>query len=425
LNFDDLGLIGPLRRALAAVSYEHATPIQTKAIPPLLAGRDLLGCAQTGTGKTAAFALPVLQHLHERRRARRDQGIGALILTPTRELAAQIAESFEAYGQFLLQRTLVVFGGVGETPQIRSLRRGTDILVATPGRLLDLMGRGFVDLSHVEHFVLDEADRMLDMGFVHDVRRVMEQLPRERQNLLFSATMPPAIVALADSFLRNPVRVEAAPQATPVERIEQHVMFVERGDKPRVLASLLGRPEVARALVFTRTKHGANRLTQQLDRFGIGAAAIHGNKSQTARTQALAGFKAGRVSVLVATDLASRGLDVDDISHVINYDLTHEPEVYVHRIGRTARAGRGGIAISFCDSSERPFLRDIERMLGAKVPIAAVDTTRLPPRVEEPQRAASSEPASEPAPQYRRTRSASAARPASHSRGPSRPARRW
>jgi ATP-dependent RNA helicase RhlE len=427
LTFDELGLIGPLRRAVADVNYERPTPIQIKAIPPLLAGRDLLGCAQTGTGKTAAFALPVLQRLHERRRAQRDQGIGALVLTPTRELAAQILESFEAYGRFTMLRAQVIFGGVPETPQIRDLRRGSDILVATPGRLLDLMGRGHVDLSHVECFVLDEADRMLDMGFIHDVRRVMQALPRQRQNLLFSATMPSTIVQLADSFLHDPVRVEASPTATPVALIDQQVMFVERGDKPHVLANLLGRPEVERALVFTRTKHGANRLAQQLERFGIGAAALHGNKSQGARSRALAGFRDGALSVLVATDLASRGLDVDDISHVFNYDLTNEPEVYVHRIGRTARAGRGGVAISFCDQSERAFLRDIERLLGRKVPVAALDAASRAPRAETVVAKPSAEPAPAPS-QYRRSRSAPSGRGAgssSSSRGAGPAPRRW
>jgi len=367
-NFASLGLAEPLVQAVTACGYTTPTPIQTQAIPPLLAGRDLLGCAQTGTGKTAAFALPVLQALAAApMRGRRP--IRALILTPTRELAAQIADSFQTYGAGLGLSHQVIFGGVGQNPQVAALRRGTDILVACPGRLLDLHGQGHVDLSHVRYFVLDEADRMLDMGFIHDVRRVLRALPRERQNLLFSATLPPAIVQLAGEFLRDPVSVSVSPEAPAVERIEQRLLYVAREHKRHLLADILRDPTIEQAIVFTRTKHGADRVVRQLDQDGIRAAAIHGNKSQSARTRALDDLRDGRLRVLIATDLASRGLDVDGVSHVINYDLPFEPESYVHRIGRTGRAGRDGMAIAFCDQDERDQLRGIERLLGRKIPV--------------------------------------------------------
>jgi len=369
-SFSDLELIAPLQRALKAQQYETPTPIQARAIPPLLEGRDVLGCAQTGTGKTAAFCLPVLQHLSRRRRGRDKRPIRALVLTPTRELAAQIFDSFKAYGRYLPQEHAVIFGGVNERPQIRQLRAGVDVLVATPGRLLDLHGRGFVDLSMVDFFVLDEADRMLDMGFVHDVRRVIAALPRKRQNLLFSATMPDSIVKLAASFLRNPVKVEVSPQSTTVELIDQSVMFVARPDKRHLLAQLIHERRIERAIVFTRTKHGANRLARQLVNANIGAAAIHGNKSQAARTRTLAQFRAGEIRALIATDIASRGIDVDDVSHVFNYELPNIPEAYVHRIGRTARAGKRGTAISFCDETEGAYLRDIEKLIGLTIDVA-------------------------------------------------------
>jgi ATP-dependent RNA helicase RhlE len=367
MSFTDLDLIEPLQRAVAAQGYSTPTPIQARAIPLLLAGRDVLGCAQTGTGKTAAFSLPILQHLEARKPGGRRR-IRVLVMTPTRELAAQIDESFSAYGRFLDLRHCVIFGGVSERPQIDALRKGLDILVATPGRLLDLQGRGLIDLRGVEFFVLDEADRMLDMGFVRDVRRVLKVLPQQRQNLLFSATMPKAIRELADSFLRDPEFVAVTPQATTVERIEQSVMFVAKADKRHLIVELMATESVARAIVFTRTKHGANRLTKVLVKAGIEAAAIHGNKSQGARTRALEGFRKGAIPVLVATDLASRGIDVDDVSHVFNFDLPNEPESYVHRIGRTARAGRGGVAVSFCDPGETEYLYAIERLIGMEVP---------------------------------------------------------
>jgi ATP-dependent RNA helicase RhlE len=369
-DFASLGITEQLAQAVAACGYTTPTPVQAQAIPPLLAGRDVLGCAQTGTGKTAAFALPVLQHLAAQPfRGSGRRPIRALVLTPTRELAAQIGASFETYGGDLRLRHHVIFGGVGQAPQVRALRAGIDILVACPGRLLDLHGQGLVDLSSVDHFVLDEADRMLDMGFIHDVRRVLRLLPSRRQNLLFSATMPKAIVELAGSFLHDPVQVSVTPEALTVDLIEQKVMFVSSADKRRLLAHILHQGGIEQALVFTRTKHGANRLVKQLDQDGIAAQAIHGNKSQTARTRALDAFRAGGLGVLVATDVASRGIDVDGVSHVFNFDLPNEPESYVHRIGRTGRAGRTGSAVAFCDQTEGEQLRAIERLIGQRIPV--------------------------------------------------------
>ncbi len=354
----------------------------------------MLGCAQTGTGKTAAFALPVLQHLEDGGRLQGRRHIRALVLTPTRELAAQIGDSFSSYGKYLDAKHTVIFGGVNEKPQIRALRSGLDILVATPGRLLDLMGRGFVDLEDVDFFILDEADRMLDMGFIHDVRRVLNVLPKVRQNLLFSATMPSSIVKLAASFLSDPVHVEVTPQASTVDLVEQTIMFVERPDKRHLLADLAARAaDVPRGIVFTRTKHGANRLAKQLDKDGIGCAAIHGNKSQAARNRALDGFRRGDIRLLIATDIAARGIDVDDVSHVFNYELPNIPESYVHRIGRTARAGKSGIAVSFCDSTEGEYLRDIEKLIGQQLLVdddhewhssAAERTAEAPPAKPKP-----------------------------------------
>jgi len=367
-SFATLDLIEPIQRALADENYVTPTPIQAAAIPPLLEGKDVLGCAQTGTGKTAAFLLPTLQKLA----ATADGGkplIRALVLTPTRELAAQIGESFAAYSRYLSLRHRVIFGGVNQRPQVSDLRRGIDVLIATPGRLLDLHGQGHIDLGHVEFFVLDEADRMLDMGFIHDIRRVLKVLPSHRQNLLFSATMPNSIIKLASGFLTNPVKVEVDRQSMTVESIVQQVMFVDKGNKKWLLRHLLSGDEVESAIVFTRTKHGANRVVKELARGEIEAAAIHGNKSQGARTRALAGFKAGTVRILVATDIASRGIDVEGVSHVFNYDLPNIAESYVHRIGRTGRAGRAGIAIAFCDESESDYLRDIERLTGTRLDV--------------------------------------------------------
>jgi ATP-dependent RNA helicase RhlE len=365
-SFDSLELIEPLQRAVAAANYESMTPIQAKAIPPLLDGRDVLGCAQTGTGKTAAFLLPIIHKLGSERLPDKPV-IRALILTPTRELAAQIGESFETYSKFLDLHHQVIFGGVNQRPQVSSLRKGIDVLVATPGRLLDLHGQGHIDFSDVSFFVLDEADRMLDMGFINDIRKVLAMLPKRKQNLLFSATMPDSIVRLASGFLDSPIRIEVDPQSTTVERITQILMYVDRTDKKNLLTDLLRGDEVESAIVFTRTKHGANRVTKDLNSAGIDAAAIHGNKSQGARIRALAGFKAGELRVLVATDIASRGIDVEGVSHVFNYELPNIPESYVHRIGRTGRAGREGIAIAFCDETENSYLRDIERLIGQRL----------------------------------------------------------
>jgi ATP-dependent RNA helicase RhlE len=369
MQFQELKLIEPLLRAIHAEGYDKPTPIQVQAIPHVLTGTDLIGCAQTGTGKTAAFALPILQRMVESTQGQRRGVLRALILSPTRELASQIDESFEAYGKHTGLRHAVIYGGVGKQPQINALKRGIDILVATPGRLLDLMGEGYIQLNKIEVFVLDEADRMLDMGFIHDVRRVVRALPQKRQTLLFSATMPPAIQELARQMLYKPVRVEVTPQATTVESIQQSVFFVDKKQKGNLLKHLLDNEAIRRVLVFTRTKHGANKLAKQLNLTDITAEAIHGNKSQTARERALESFKSGKVRVLVATDIAARGIDVDDVTHVINYDLPNEPESYVHRIGRTARAGASGIAYSFCDAEERKYLRDIERIIRLSIPV--------------------------------------------------------
>ncbi|MFN0037383.1 MAG: DEAD/DEAH box helicase [Saprospiraceae bacterium] len=373
--FKDLSLIEPLLRALEAEGYERPTPIQEQAIPPVLQGRDLLGCAQTGTGKTAAFALPMLQLLSASPPSGAAQGgnnrrpIRALILTPTRELALQISESFSTYGRHLQLRNTVIFGGVGQTPQTDALRRGTDILVATPGRLLDLMNQGFVDFRSLSIFVLDEADRMLDMGFIHDVRKVIAKLPTQRQTLFFSATMPPEIAQLADSILINPEKVAVDPPATTAEMVEQKVFFVNKNDKKNLLIHLMEDPAIKSALIFTRTKHGANRVAGDLTKAGIRAEAIHGNKSQTARVAALTNFKNGRNRALVATDIAARGIDIDALSHVINFELPNIPESYVHRIGRTGRAGASGIAFSFCEGEELPYLKDIQKLIGQLVPV--------------------------------------------------------
>ena len=363
VTFDQLGLQAPILRAVKEAGYEAPTPIQRDAIPPALSGRDILGCAQTGTGKTAAFSLPLLQHVDDK--AGDEPTIRALVVTPTRELAAQIGESIATYGKYLdeLWHT-VIFGGVPEKAQIRELKKGVDVLVATPGRLLDLMNRGFLSLSRVEVFVLDEADQMLDLGFLPDVKRIVAALPKKRQTLFFSATMPPPIRELAQTLLTDPVSVAVAPISAPADRIEQHLYFVDKGDKRALLADLVADRDLQRTLVFSRTKHGANRVAQFLEKRGVTAAAIHGNKSQGARTRALDGFKRGDLRVLVATDIAARGIDVEGVSHVINFDLPNVAETYVHRIGRTARAGASGTALSFCDTEEREYLVDIERLLG-------------------------------------------------------------
>jgi ATP-dependent RNA helicase RhlE len=373
--FAALGLSEPLVRALAAREYTTPTPIQARSIPHLLQGRDLLGIAQTGTGKTAAFALPMLQLLTESNHRAMPRMPRALVLAPTRELATQIADSFEAYGRHLHQSVTVVFGGVGQNPQVQALKRGIDILVATPGRLLDLIQQRHCDLGDIEILVLDEADRMLDMGFLPDVRRILSTLPKDRQSLLFSATMPKDITALAHSLLRDPLRVEVTPPASTVERIAQSIYFCTKAQKRDLLVNLLSDPQFERTLVFTRTKHGADRVVKFLKQADIHAHAIHGNKSQNARERALDDFRSGKAPVLIATDIAARGIDVPEISHVINFDLPNIPESYVHRIGRTARAGRDGIAISFCDDEEREYLRDIEKLTKQRIPVAGNSKT--------------------------------------------------
>jgi ATP-dependent RNA helicase RhlE len=370
-TFTELKLSAPLLQALATEGYETPTPIQAQAIPALLEGRDLLGIAQTGTGKTAAFALPLLQRLTSTDRRAAPRNVRALILTPTRELCVQILDSFRSYGRHLRLSRVAIYGGVSQGPQVQALSRGVDVLVATPGRLLDLMNQGQVKFDGLEAFVLDEADRMLDMGFIVPVKRIVAKLPQQRQTLMFSATMPQAVHGLVAGLLKDPVRVEVTPAATTVERIAQRVHFVEKANKRALLESLLGDKAISRALVFTRTKHGANKVAESLAKAGVRADAIHGNKSQNARQKALNDFRNGKVRVLVATDIAARGIDVDGVTHVINFDLPNEPESYVHRIGRTARAGSEGIAISFCDSEERAYLRDIERTIRLSVPVDA------------------------------------------------------
>ena len=368
-SFADFDFVEPIRLTLEKENYTTPTPIQAQSIPHLLLGRDLLGCAQTGTGKTAAFALPILNRLALSRRAAVPRKPRVLILAPTRELAQQIDESFVTYGRGLKFRQAVVVGGVSQLPQTRMLNRGIDILVATPGRLLDLMGQGAIRLDGLDTFVLDEADRMLDMGFLPAIEKIVAALPTQRQSLFFSATMPPALAPLVNKLLRDPVRIAVAPQSTTAERIEQHVMFVAREDKKALLQNILSDSNVSRAIVFARTKHGADKLARWLDSTGISTDSIHGDKSQAARQRALYGFRDGRTRVLVATDIAARGIDIDDISHVINFDLPVEPENYVHRIGRTGRAGAEGIALTFCDAEERGALRGIERMIKQQIPV--------------------------------------------------------
>lgn len=371
MSFEKLNLIEPILRALKTEGYTTPTPIQEQAIPVLLERKDLLGCAQTGTGKTAAFAIPILQLLHQDELYKKGpEGIKTLILTPTRELAIQIGESFASYGKHLRLKHTVIFGGVSQHAQTQALKAGIDILIATPGRLLDLMNQRFVRLDNVKMFVLDEADRMLDMGFIHDVKKVIAKLPQKRQTLFFSATMPKEIATLADTILTNPVRVEVTPVSSTANTIQQLVYFVEKQDKKKLLLNLLKDRSIVTALVFTRTKHGADKVTKDLNQAGVSAEAIHGNKSQNARQRALSNFKSKQTRVLVATDIAARGIDVDQLSHVINFELPNVPETYVHRIGRTGRAGASGISLSFCDSEEKEFLRDIHKLIGKAIPVA-------------------------------------------------------
>lgn len=368
--FDELNIIKPILEALKAQGYTEPTPIQTQSIPPLLEGRDLLGCAQTGTGKTAAFAVPILQELTLKNTAQKNQKkIRTLIITPTKKLAIQIGECFEAYARNLPLKTLVIFGGVGQKPQTTALRRGVDILVATPGRLLDLIGQGFVRLNRVTLFVLDEADRMLDMGMLPDVRRILKYLPAKRQTMFFSATMPAEIKKLADTMLHNPVEIKITPPRAPIDIIEQGVCFVDKENKTRLLIYFLENTDYDSVLIFTKTKYGADKVARELTRHGFAAAAIHGNKSQQNRQAALQAFKERKVRILVATDIAARGLDIEELSHVINYNLPDVPETYIHRIGRTGRAGLGGIALSFCDAEEKGLLSDIQMMIDRRLPV--------------------------------------------------------
>jgi len=370
MTFEQLQLIPPILKALDKQNYTQPTPIQEQAIPPVLEGRDLFGCAQTGTGKTAAFLLPIIQLLSAQQgRPNGKRAIRSLILTPTRELAIQIADNAKAYGSFTNLRCGVIVGGVSQRAQEQVLEQGVDILIASPGRLIDLMSQGFVDLNHVQILVLDEADRMLDMGFIHDMKRIIAKLPAKRQTLFFSATMPTEITALVNSLLRNPVKIEVTPVSTTAERIQQQVYFVDKANKLQLLIDLLQDQSITSALVFTRTKHGADRLVRGLTKARITAQAIHGDKSQNARQAALNNFKNGTTRLLVATDIAARGIDIDELSHVINYNLPNIPETYVHRIGRTGRAGLSGIAISFCEEEEIPYLKDIEKLTKQSIPV--------------------------------------------------------
>ena len=392
MTFDQLGLIDPLLKALKGQGYTTPTPIQEQSIPIVLQNKDLLGCAQTGTGKTAAFALPILQLLQpENKPGRTYRHIRSLVLTPTRELAVQIDESFATYGKYTGLQQQVIFGGVSQNAQTLALRYGTDILIATPGRLLDLMNQGYVHLDHLEIFVLDEADRMLDMGFIHDVKKIIKHLPQERQTLFFSATMPPAIADLADSLLYNPEKVEVTPVSSTAEKIDQSVYFVHKRDKQALLMHILDEQKISRTLVFARTKHGADRIAKDLKKAGVRSDAIHGDKTQVSRQRALTDFKNGKLRVLVPTDIAARGIDVDNLTHIINFDLPNVPETYVHRIGRTGRAGASGKALSFCDGLERDYLKDINKLINQKIPAVFehpfAQTTHAP-ETEKPRNAA-------------------------------------
>lgn len=376
MTFSDFTLISPLLKALQDEKYETPTPIQAQAIPVALTGRDILGCAQTGTGKTAAFALPILQLLDKENP--HPKKIRSLILTPTRELAIQIDESFKAYGKYLRLRNTVIFGGVSQLNQTNALKNGVDILIATPGRLLDLINQRYISLKNVEIFVLDEADRMLDMGFIHDVKKIIGMLPQKRQTFFFSATMPPEIVKLSDSLLQNPEKIVVTPVSSTAEKVQQQVYFSAKNDKNALLFHLIHELKIKSALVFTRTKHGADKVAKFLIKKGVKADAIHGNKSQNARQRALNDFKEGKITILVATDIAARGIDIDKLEYVFNFDLSNIPETYVHRIGRTGRAGESGLAISFCDEEELPYLRDTEKLIGKKIPVAENNPYHIP-----------------------------------------------
>ncbi len=368
-KFNELDLRDAILRAVVENGYEIMTPIQSQAIPAILAGKDLIAVAQTGTGKTAAFSLPIIQKLLKAEGQRKAKSARALIIAPTRELAIQIGDNIKSYSKYVHLKTMLVFGGVSEKPQIKGLMSGVDILIATPGRLLDLTNKRHIDLSHVEFLVLDEADRMLDMGFIRDIEKIINYLPKKRHGLLFSATMPRTVRKLAAGLLNDPMHIEVAPEATTAEKVEQHILMVAKGRKRDLLAHLMADSAIERVLIFTRTKHGANKVTKFLDNIGVTASAIHGNKSQNARQKALKEFRDGKIRALVATDVAARGIDVDGVSHVINYELPNEPESYVHRIGRTARAGASGISLSFCDHDERAYLKDIEKIIRQTINI--------------------------------------------------------
>ncbi len=371
MTFDNLDLIAPISKALSEKGYTSPTPIQAEAIPVILKGSDLLGCAQTGTGKTAAFSIPIIQRLYQSDDIGRNSGIKALVLTPTRELAIQINESFKEYGRYTNLKCTVIFGGVGQKPQTDALRQGVDVLIATPGRLIDLISQGFIKFNKLEYFVLDEADRMLDMGFIHDIKRIVPLLPKKRQSLFFSATMPPVIEKLANTILFNPHKVEVTPTSSTVDKIEQHLYFTDKKEKLNLLKDLLKDSKMESILVFTRTKHRADNVARTLSKANIKTEAIHGDKSQSSRQRALTNFKECITRVLVATDIAARGIDIDHLSHVVNFEMPDVPETYVHRIGRTGRAGRTGVSISFCDADEVPMLKDIEKLIGKQIPVAA------------------------------------------------------
>lgn len=375
MNFKDLNIIPPIMKAVTQAGYIQATEIQYQTIPHILKGNDVIGCAQTGTGKTASFAIPILQLLQERPTSKRS--IRTLILTPTRELAIQIEENFKTYGKFLSLKHLAIFGGVPQGKQVATIKKGTDILIATPGRLLDLIGQGCINLSEIEILVLDEADRMLDMGFVNDVKKVLTKVPAKRQTLFFSATMPQDIRKFAQSILNNPKEINVTPVSSTAQSVKQSVYFVEKTDKLNLLIHILEDKSINRSLVFARTKHGADKLVKQLVKTGIYAAAIHGNKSQNARQKALDDFKNSRIRVLIATDIAARGIDIDELPHVVNYELPNVPETYVHRIGRTGRAGAKGIAISFCDSEEKKELKNIQKLIGFSMPVITADNKTI------------------------------------------------
>jgi ATP-dependent RNA helicase RhlE len=383
MTFTDLTLIEPILKALTEEGYTTPTPIQEQSIPIILQGTDLLGCAQTGTGKTAAFAIPIIQLLCATPHNDKKRKIRTLIVTPTRELAIQIEESFAAYGRHTNLKSTVIFGGVGQAPQVKALQAGVDILIATPGRLLDLMGQGFISLSGIEFFVLDEADRMLDMGFIHDVKKLIAVLPKKRQSLFFSATMPPDIVKLSNSILIDPTKVSVTPQSTTAETIQQFIYFTDKGSKNSLLLEILKDQRIKTTLVFTRTKHGADKVVKFLDKNNVKADAIHGNKSQNARQRALANFKDHSIRVLVATDIAARGIDIDSLEFVINYELPNIPETYVHRIGRGGRAGANGTSLSFCDAEEKAYLKDIEKLIAMKIPV--IDNHPFPLMIHNPE----------------------------------------